>query len=674
MRQVVGLAVLVFFISPLPALAVPGVLSYQGRVVLSDQEPLSGSSNVTFALYANETGGVPVWSDTFAVTFDDGYYSVLLGPGTPELSPDLLNDGDRYLGMTLDGANEFLPRHRLASVPYALSAGSVTGPVNATQGVYVGETMVIDDSGQWVGDTSGLQGSSGLWADDEEGGTVTTTSQVGIGTEQPNEALTVDGVISVSEQTDVPTPTSGYGKIYARNMTVSGDENTVLLLPFDSDESVSGRHMELGGAIFSSSGKKFGSSGLYFGGDDLVNYGIDERWNIGTSDFTIDLWIKVDPTQPAWPVLLGLGQNGGQKFEFRLNQAGRLQVWQSFGGTTHTPGDSSTSEMDLRDNNWHHVAAVRDGDTLKLFVDGTLEVSSDVSGMNISGVDMARSGYRLDLSPLNYYKGYIDELRVTEGSIWTEDFSVPSEAYVADEQTLLLAHMDGDRSDSEHTVTVHGDPMLEADESTPILFDAANSVSHYDGSGDFLTIADDPTFDFSQSGDEFTVDFWFYFNSFQGSCDGIVTKIKDGALTSWAVYRNGNHLHLNGYDSGRYYYETSSTISPGQWYHGALVYQFESNTYHYKFFLDGQLDTHETRSLPMSENSLPVTVGAGTEGSNLCGDNSHFDGYIDNVRISKGVARWTEDFTPPESFQGETSGLFYMDPLGNEYEIQLVPR
>ena len=129
------------------ALAVPSTLNHQGRIFLSDSQPATGSSNATFKLYTSATGGSAVWTQTLAVTFDNGHYSVTLGPGSPNLSTELFDGENIYLGITLEGVDEFEPRTTIASVPYAFRAGSVTGEVNAQNGLSVNGQEIIDSSG-----------------------------------------------------------------------------------------------------------------------------------------------------------------------------------------------------------------------------------------------------------------------------------------------------------------------------------------------------------------------------------------------------------------------------------------------------------------------------------------------------------------------------------------------
>ena len=161
-NRLIVLSVMIFLILPISVYAVPAYLNHQGHILESDNSPVTGSVNVTFKLYSQATGGSHAWTQTMAVTFSDGYYTVDLGPGTPSLSTDLFDGSDLYLGIALEGQEEFAPRHRITSVPYAMRAGSVTGEVNATDGLSVNGEEVIDSSGMISVDNIDLSGDVGF--------------------------------------------------------------------------------------------------------------------------------------------------------------------------------------------------------------------------------------------------------------------------------------------------------------------------------------------------------------------------------------------------------------------------------------------------------------------------------------------------------------------------------
>ena len=86
---------------------------------------LTGVVGVTFAMYAEQNGGAPLWLEMQNVQADNnGHYTVLLGATKPAGLPvDLFTSGEaRWLGTQLEGQPE-QPRMVLVAVPYALKAG-----------------------------------------------------------------------------------------------------------------------------------------------------------------------------------------------------------------------------------------------------------------------------------------------------------------------------------------------------------------------------------------------------------------------------------------------------------------------------------------------------------------------------------------------------------------------
>lgn len=95
-------------------------ISYQGRLSDADDQPLAGSYEMAFALYTDQAGGTPFWSETHAaVAVQDGLFNVLLGSGVA--LPNPLPTGNLYLGVTI-GGEEIAPRQMLSSTYHALEA------------------------------------------------------------------------------------------------------------------------------------------------------------------------------------------------------------------------------------------------------------------------------------------------------------------------------------------------------------------------------------------------------------------------------------------------------------------------------------------------------------------------------------------------------------------------
>ena len=105
--------------------AIPQLVNYSGVLSGINGKPLSGVAGVTFSLYAEESGGVPLWSEIQNVQMGkSGYYAVMLGSASSAgLPQDLFVSGAaRWLGVQAEGQAE-QSRVLLVAVPYALKAG-----------------------------------------------------------------------------------------------------------------------------------------------------------------------------------------------------------------------------------------------------------------------------------------------------------------------------------------------------------------------------------------------------------------------------------------------------------------------------------------------------------------------------------------------------------------------
>jgi hypothetical protein len=105
--------------------ALPRLMRFSGTAKDTGGNPVTGVTGITFALYAEQTGGAPLWSETQNVPAGPGgHYTVLLGAAKSEgLPADLFTaEQAHWVGVSVEGQAE-QPRILLVSAPYALKAG-----------------------------------------------------------------------------------------------------------------------------------------------------------------------------------------------------------------------------------------------------------------------------------------------------------------------------------------------------------------------------------------------------------------------------------------------------------------------------------------------------------------------------------------------------------------------
>ena len=138
---------------------VPHLMTQQGRLFDAQGAPITGTHQFVFTVYDSPTNGTVLWVETQNVTVDDGYFSARLGQVTP-IDSALFDGKTRYLSVAVDSDPEMTPRQSLVTVPYALMADNAVGNITPSS-ITINGTTVIDNTGKWVGPSSGPAGATG---------------------------------------------------------------------------------------------------------------------------------------------------------------------------------------------------------------------------------------------------------------------------------------------------------------------------------------------------------------------------------------------------------------------------------------------------------------------------------------------------------------------------------
>ena len=143
-----------------------------------------------------------------------------------------------------------------------------------------------------------------------------------------------------------------------------------------------------------------------------------------------------------------------------------------------------------------------------------------------------------------------------------------------------------------------------------------------------------------------SIELWVYAPSVS-SQQGLVTKRATSTIATgtWGLRINsGGNLYFEDITTGTGIV-TFGTLSTSTWTHVAVTRSGST----VRGFLNGSLISSGTSTRDFT-NSYPLFVGIwGTSGGNWPSGtiDSPFNGYIDDLRITKGVARYTANFTPP---------------------------
>ena len=238
---------------------------------------------------------------------------------------------------------------------------------------------------------------------------------------------------------------------------------------------------------------------------------------------------------------------------------------------------------------------------------------------------------------MNLTKPRLDQFKITG--------STAGDVYFP--QTTLLLPFDGsngatttsDLSNNNVAVTFVGTSQISTAQSK-----FGGSSLLFDGNSDYLTVNHSSFGSFATS--TFTIEFWVYYNSISGRMTHATNY--SGGSNGIMIDKNSSHvLKINLSGSGVDITGTT-TLTTGQWYHIALSGSAGS----YKLFLDGvQEGSTYTGSIPTGSNTWEL-------GAELYSGTVYYplNGYLDDIRFTSGIARYTSAFTPPTTAHLTSAG------------------
>jgi hypothetical protein len=203
-------------------------------------------------------------------------------------------------------------------------------------------------------------------------------------------------------------------------------------------------------------------------------------------------------------------------------------------------------------------------------------------------------------------------------------------------------------------ITANGNAQIDTAQSK---FGGASGL--FDGNGDYLSTPDSADWAFGTG--DFTIDFWVRFAADipYGDYVAILAQqqdannrwmlmaFRDAGGRGWElIHRTGGSVTIDVYNY--------VTINVNTWYHVAVVRSGNS----WLMFQDGtQIGSTATDADPIADMATVLCVGQKGD------DSKYFNGWLDEFRVSKGVARWTSNFTPPTARYDRDSSTVYLDHM-----------
>ncbi|WP_398493376.1 LamG domain-containing protein [Variovorax sp.] len=230
----------------------------------------------------------------------------------------------------------------------------------------------------------------------------------------------------------------------------------------------------VGSAALSTAQKKFGTASLFLNGTtQYIQSPYSADWDM-PGDFTAEMWFYANSIANS-PVLVDRWNSFGWQLSIGSNGRASLLL-QNSGGTVFvlSPVPGGPVPM-ITVGEWHHIAVTRSGNTARLFVDGLLHGSSTFTGA-LPAVTTADLYIGCQNASLNFFSGYLDEIRFTKGvARYVSDF-VPSEVPFGTPDTTLAQRLSGVTQTATGIVTAAADRSFNAAQTLDSVAQAATAV------------------------------------------------------------------------------------------------------------------------------------------------------------------------------------------------------
>lgn len=406
-----------------------------------------------------------------------------------------------------------------------------------------------------------------------------------------------------------------------------------------SDRSAARQVWQLLGNSFVSNGEFFtnGASG------GLAVTTIEPSLYDLPGDFTIEFVVKPNGLQSVAgqaAVMLQLSGDAPGTGSINLSTPVNSLDMTVFNYPTTTQLIQSTAAMHLGHDN--HVALTRRGSTLRLFMNG-IESGSATTSTSWTANTQVRF---LSNSPNanQSFNGSAKSLKITRGfSRYTSNFRPPLRQIdpFIDNVTSLIHGQGNNLATRIHdrnarVWTAVGNASIRSANS---LFGI--SSLYFDGSGDSITTpANEDAFSFPG---DFTIEFWIR----PDLATYATTKtLWDNSLNSVGSPRGigiglqtNNRPYLYNYQGGVFVIQSPTALVQNKWTHFAVSRSGTTT----RMFMDGVLVGSSTSLTNVITNNSTVNVG----GHSTAGAQFSFSGNMAEIRVTKGVGRYVENFPVP---------------------------
>jgi hypothetical protein len=356
-----------------------------------------------------------------------------------------------------------------------------------------------------------------------------------------------------------------------------------------------------------------------------------------TPNWTIETWFYTTSLGVQQTILQKDGVSGTRQSQYAIYLQSSNLITLTLSPAVSSTGNQNFVGPAVTSNTWYHVAAVRSGSNITLFLNGVI-----VAGPTALSITMGNNTGALTIgttSPgASNFAGYISDLRIVNGTaLYSSNFNtaLPPAPIRPVTNTVLLLNMT-DAAVTDASMQTNVSTVGDARSLTTTIKKYNSSLMYFDGTGDYLSVLANAAYNFGTG--DFTIEFWAYTTSTARQI--IIGNYLSAGLYGWAVQINVNATGDLFFGWGNTTVSNPTSVwSANQWNHVAVA---RSGTI-IKLFVNGVQASSVTDATNYN-NGTNLVIGRNAD---LTQTAFSFIGYIDDLRVTKGVARYVTAFTPP---------------------------
>ena len=376
-------------------------------------------------------------------------------------------------------------------------------------------------------------------------------------------------------------------------------------------------------------------------------------YNFALTGLTYEILVNPQ-TVASYLTLIWFGNSGNPPAGFLLQSTGTTGISQQF-GTWNGGGNTQETTLTFNINQWYHIVFT---DSSSGYVQWYINNVPQVNAIKDPGANTIQTSTTLNIGMgdytlgsrslgfIGYYAlGRIYNRPLTSAEVNTNYNSIIGNGDPYFINVQLLLHLDNSATDSSinnATMTVTGSPTYS---SSIYNF---GGYSLYTGPSNANRLDSPNSSNYRLLNSSFTIEFWFYnISNTTGAMRLMGNCLNYGwATSSWVIGNYSGHIGFETNQSGQVYGTTSPfNSSPGTWHHFAVVRSGNVLT----TYLDGVQDAQNTNFNVNIDGSVStVVISTGGSGNGTIAAEG-FNGYMDEVRVTIGTARYLSNFVVPNA-------------------------